>query len=286
MREATGRFQGPPANGAPRRMLTHRFAVLGVTVAALTILGPFGTFQDMALPARLAYWGGLIAVGALLFDLVMLVAQRVLTDHARTWPLMLGAAVLTVSLVQTLLVATLEHELRRSSVAASLGLVELYGYVLVVTLLVSAVPIRLELHARGLLGHPPQAEDPVEAAPVAAPAPVSPAPVTAPFLDRIPDRLGRELLALEMEDHYVRVHTTAGSDLVLMRLRDAIATLNGIDGLQVHRSHWVAASAVTGVERRPDGKLVLRLSNGLRVPVSRSHAAAVRAAGWAEHRAP
>lgn len=299
MRETTGHQGHASPATCLRRRLTRQLPVLGLTVAVLTVLGPFGTFQDMGAAARLAYWGGLIAVGTLLFDLVMLAAQRVLADHARTWPLMLGAALLTVSLVQTLLVATLERELRRTSVAGSLGLVELYGYVLVVTLLVSALPIRLELRARGLLAHdpigrapaqgtaqppfsPPAIPEPDIPEPVVESAPAVPAtPPPSPFLDRIPPRLGRDLLALEMEDHYVRVHTGAGSDLVLMRLRDAIAALGGIDGLQVHRSYWVAAAAVDGVERKPDGKLTLRLRNGLRVPVSRSHVAAVRAAGWA-----
>lgn len=309
MRETTGHQGHASPATCLRRRLTRQLPVLGLTVAVLTVLGPFGTFQDMGAAARLAYWGGLIAVGTLLFDLVMLAAQRVLADHARAWPLTLGAALLTVSLVQTLLVATLERELRRTSVAGSLGLMELYGYVLVVTLLVSALPIRLELRARGLLAHDPIGRAPAQGTaqppfplpaipepvgpelvgpelvgpePVVESAPAVPAtPPPSPFLDRIPPRLGRDLLALEMEDHYVRVHTGAGSDLVLMRLRDAIAALGGIDGLQVHRSYWVAAAAVDGVERKPDGKLTLRLRNGLRVPVSRSHVAAVRAAGWA-----
>jgi len=308
MRETTARgHESPPVAGQLRRHLARRLPILGLTIAALTVLGPFGTFQDMSLTNRLTYWGGLILAGSVLFDLVILTVHRVLTGRFLTerlparrqlWLPALAMALLTVSLVQTAVVATLEQRLRRPSVGPSLGLMELYGYVLVVTLLVSALPIRLKLRDLGLVGDAPAippaphapdtaatdttATDEAETASAPLSAPPASSPAAASFLDRIPPRLGRELLALEMEDHYVRVHTMAGSDLVLMRLRDAIAALSGIDGLQVHRSHWVAATAVAAVERKPDGKLVLRLTNGLCVPVSRSHAAAVRAAGWVE----
>ncbi|WP_247878916.1 LytTR family DNA-binding domain-containing protein [Azospirillum brasilense] len=165
-----------------------------------------------------------------------------------------------------------------------LGLAELFVYVVLVTLLVSAIPVWLELRDRGLLAGPTPPPSPP--APDDAPA-FPPAERAEPaFLARLPARLGRDLLALEMEDHYVRAHTAEGSDLILMRLRDAIAELAGLDGMQVHRSHWVAAAAVAGVERKPDGKLVLVLRDGRRVPVSRSHAAAVREAGWVDKAGP
>ena len=102
---------------------------------------------------------------------------------------------------------------------------------------------------------------------------------SAPFLERIPERLGRNLLHLHMQDHYVEVHTDEGSDLLLLRFRDAIRELDGLDGAQVHRSHWVARAAVAGVERR-NGRIALRLVNGNRVPVSRSFAPALRERGW------
>ncbi|PWC34120.1 transcriptional regulator [Azospirillum sp. TSO35-2] len=266
------------------RLLRRRLPLMAATIVTLAVLGPFGTFREMGFGVRLAYWGSLIATGSLMFELVMVVARRVLPDLERSWPLMLAAAFVTVSLGQTIVVALLEHHLRDRDYLSPAGLAELFGYVLVITALVSALPVWLELRDHGLVGHAPA---PAPATP--GPAPPDPAPATAsdaPFLDRIPPRLGRELLALEMEDHYVRVHTTGGSDLILMRLRDAVAELAGIDGLQVHRSYWVAAAAVAAVERKPDGKLALRLTNGLRVPVSRTHAPAVRAAGWTEKAVP
>jgi DNA-binding LytR/AlgR family response regulator len=93
--------------------------------------------------------------------------------------------------------------------------------------------------------------------------------------------LGRDLLALEMEDNYLRIHTALGSDLVLMRLRDALAELGPERGRQVHRSWWVASGAIASVERTA-GRLVLTLRNGLQVPVSKTSRDSVKDAGWLE----
>ena len=100
------------------------------------------------------------------------------------------------------------------------------------------------------------------------------------FLDRLPPKLrGAELYAVSAEDHYLRLHTSKGQDLILMRLSDAVAELEGIEGARTHRSWWVAKDAVTGA-RRGDGRATLSLKGGVEAPVSRAYAGALRAAGW------
>lgn len=100
------------------------------------------------------------------------------------------------------------------------------------------------------------------------------------FLARLPAALkGAELWAVQAEDHYLRIHSSRGSDLILMRLADAVAELDGIEGAQTHRSWWVARAAVRDV-RRGEGRATLVLANGLEAPVSRSHARTLREAGW------
>ena len=102
----------------------------------------------------------------------------------------------------------------------------------------------------------------------------------ARFLDRLPLKLrGAELFAVEAEDHYLRLHTSRGSDLILMRLSDALAELEGLEGAQTHRSWWVAKGAVVDAERS-DGRAVLTLKGGAKAPVSRTYARALRDAGW------
>lgn len=100
------------------------------------------------------------------------------------------------------------------------------------------------------------------------------------FLDRLPPKLrGAELRAVQSEDHYLRIHTDRGSELILLRLADAVSELEGLEGAQVHRSWWVAKAAVRDV-RRGDGRATLTLEGGLEVPVSRRYSRALRADGW------
>ena len=100
------------------------------------------------------------------------------------------------------------------------------------------------------------------------------------FLSRLPAKLkGAELYAVEAEDHYLRLHTSLGQDLILMRLVDAIAELEGLEGAQTHRSWWVARDAVASVERL-EGRAALTLKDGAEAPVSRGFAKSLRAAGW------
>ncbi len=109
--------------------------------------------------------------------------------------------------------------------------------------------------------------------PAAAAAPVK-------FLERLPLRLrGAEVWAVEAEDHYLRLHTSKGQDLILLRLADAVAELEGIEGAQVHRSWWVARDAITEA-RKGDGRATLTLKDGAEVPVSRTYAGQLRERGW------
>jgi DNA-binding LytR/AlgR family response regulator len=112
----------------------------------------------------------------------------------------------------------------------------------------------------------------------AGPAPAAPDP--SPFLARLPLRLrDARILAVEAEDHFLRVHTDRGSDLILMRLSDAVAELHSLDGAQIHRSWWVARAAVIGVSRG-GGRARFTLAGGLKAPVSRTYAPALRRDGW------
>jgi hypothetical protein len=100
------------------------------------------------------------------------------------------------------------------------------------------------------------------------------------FLERLPAKLkGADLFAVEAQDHYLRLHTSLGQDLILMRLGDAIAELEGIEGSQTHRSWWVARAAVVSAERG-EGRATLTLTDGAEVPVSRGFAKQLRDAGW------
>ena len=118
-----------------------------------------------------------------------------------------------------------------------------------------------------------------ERAPVSTHA-AAPGDPPAAFLKRLPSKLrGAELHAVEAQDHYLRLHTSRGSDLILMRLSDALDELEGLDGTRTHRSWWVARDAVRGV-RRDSGRVFLTVPGGVEAPVSRTYLAVLREEGW------
>ncbi|MGD1877535.1 MAG: LytTR family DNA-binding domain-containing protein, partial [Kiloniellaceae bacterium] len=112
------------------------------------------------------------------------------------------------------------------------------------------------------------------AAPPAAPRPVllRPSAPTAPaFLARFDPPVKGQVLAVQAQEHYVRVITAEGALTTLYRFGDALRELEGLSGVQVHRSFWVADAGVAAIKAGRRGvRIVLR--NGEQVPVSARHA--------------
>lgn len=136
-----------------------------------------------------------------------------------------------------------------------------YGYVLVISLIVTSAAYGFDLLK----------EQQVAADDVSDPI--------ASFLERLPVKFRTaDLYAISSEDHYLRVHTSLGEELILMRLADAVRELSHVDGLQVHRSWWVAKAGVTD-EKKADGRNFLILPTGTEVPVSRSYRAKAKDVG-------
>jgi hypothetical protein len=246
--------------GRPR---LQRWAIsLGIGLV-LALLGPFGSYA-MPLGDRLLIWMATCLAAAEICRSAMLLSLA--TWRGLPWPLAaaigLTLAVLPLGAVVALAVGLVTGRW----FGHSGSLLALAGQVWLLTLLIG---LGWAFIVQRLRPHPAPA--------VAAGTGTGRRP--SPFLDRLPAHLGRELVCLAMEDHYVRAHTSEGSTLILMRLRDAIAELGGVAGRQVHRSYWVAEGAILRIERRGDTRR-LRLKNGLEVPVSRRHLPALRAAGW------
>jgi len=245
---------------------------LGVALAlavVLGLLGPFGTYA-MPLAPRLGKWL-LFILGGFVFFRPVTAAGSVVAAH--TWLPRLAAialANLLAAMPTTLLVAWLlvGGDVTRVGLA---GLAELYGDVVIVGLVMTAVQLAMNRTPGGTTVAPAAGTAGVE-----APAPSAALPRLAA---RLPDDWGGRVIAISNEDHYVRVHVAEASMLVLMRMSDAVAEMDGVDGARVHRGWWVARGAVAGVERR--GRAVwLRLANGLEAPVARNMAAALRQQGW------
>lgn len=102
---------------------------------------------------------------------------------------------------------------------------------------------------------------------------------TISMLSRRPDGLTGQIRYLQMEDHYLRVHTEHGDGLVLHRLSDATNDLLETDGLQVHKSWWVARAAISEF-RNENRKRSIIASDGTIIPIGRSFEKKLREAGW------
>ena len=240
------------------------WAALVAVGIVLGVAGPFGTYEALALPPRLAYWLLVVIVTYFTADLIVGVLKTVLFRErpGTAVTILLGAVAgpFVAGLVWLMNLWILPS-------AAGIAYLPLLGYVTIMTATVAGV---ISYASGSLVAQ----QERVPAMP-AEPAPQRPA-----LLDRLPAALRGRLLYLSMQDHYVEVVTDKGSHLVLMRLADAIGETAGTEGMQVHRSHWVARDAVAGSVR--DGaRLTLRLVNGAELPVSRSKLADVRKAGLA-----
>lgn len=237
------------------------FLIVLAISALLARLGPFGTFAELAPVERAAYWVGL----TLLLWLQIEVARHVLRGWKAHWAVRGAAAAAIGAIPSAFEVAWAESLLRVERDLGLVDLVKIYGDALLIALSLSLL---LEFIAsRGASRSGPALSTPGARAGDALVAALP------------PERRGR-LLAFAAEDHYLRVFTDRGEDLILRRFADAIAEVGAIDGLRVHRSWWVARDAVTGTER--DGeRMMLRLSNGVGVPVSRTYLLTVREAGLA-----
>ena len=249
--------------------LARRIAIEVMVIAAiglaLAVLGPFGSYA-IPLGPRALYWIGFILAGYVIFRPMLIVAHW-LSQASGIGPFAAQLVALTLgSLPLSIMIGAFLNRLMPPVTDAPVErYLQVWGIGLAVTLFMNRFLHPVETSAL------PAGPELATAAPSQPPRPR--------FMDRLPASVGPQLLCLSMEDHYVRAHGLTGSALLLMRMRDAVLELEGVAGLQVHRSWWVATDAVELVERDGD-RMQLRLVNGLVVPVARSHTGAVRAQGW------
>ncbi len=114
------------------------------------------------------------------------------------------------------------------------------------------------------------------AATAAAPVPAAP-PLSLPgegLLDRLPLAIGRQLVSISSDLHYLQVVTRRGRATVLGSLAEVESEL-GQRGLRIHRSHWVALDAIRRLHRNAQGWRC-ELQDGRSLPVSRRRAAEIK----------
>lgn len=238
------------------------WAALVSAALVLGLAGPFGTFEELRLLPRLAYWAAIVVTTyfagvATVFLLVRLVRPGRPTGLPG-YALAGAAAGVPVAAIVSLI-----NLQAFGGPEPPISYLALLAYCVAIAAVVSTVvaAFQTDAAASGSRGKTPGT------AGSARPG----------ILDRLPAHLRGRLLYMSMQDHYVDVHTDKGSTLVLMRLGDAIAETGGTAGLQIHRSHWVALDAVDGPVRR-DSRLFVKMQDGALLPVSRSYAPALKEA--------
>lgn len=219
---------------------------LVVSVLA-SVAGPFGTLEAMGPVVRTLYWTGTagIAIG------LSLVAERLTKDAGRgrlfgVWALFVLVLATGSHLVNSVMFEHWGGWRDWAYLAATVGITTT-----AVHLLIWGLRTRI-------------------------PAPTAKAQDDT-FQRRLPIAVRGPLIRIEAQDHYLNVVTQNGQDLILMRLGDAMAELEG-KGLQVHRSHWISVQGVSA-HRRDKGRDVLVMSDGAQVPVSRSFRTRAQEAG-------
>lgn len=229
-------------------------AVLASMIVVLVISGPFGTLQTMSLMTRVGYWTLLLlltfSAGSLFGAWGRLTLDAYGYRHGSRCLLIGSAMGLPVAVV----VLAIDRFTFGAEVLALPNLLHTLGNVfLICTVLAGVLPL--------LRGRDRSAAAPAGASHVEEKSPE--------LLQRLPADKRGDVISISACDHYVRVVTTRGEALLLMRLRDAIESVHPCPGIRTHRSHWVAREAVQAVTRH-QGRYRITTTANETLPVSRS----------------
>lgn len=230
----------------------------------LSIINPYGATNALPIWVGWLYWTGMIGFGTMVG---MTITRYTLKRFEGQSGLVIWLVISSVTALIITPVLSLVHFLLGDS-SAFAEMPMLYVFVWVITAAMSALGWLLHLlQSKGEGGEvgeiSPKGDETIRT-----------------FMSRLPlPYRTAELYGISSEDHYLRVHTSAGEHLFLERLSTAIHQLDGAKGLQTHRSWWVAEIGVKETKSR-NGRITLTLKSGAEVPVSRTYARAVREAGW------
>jgi LytTr DNA-binding domain len=260
---------GRQMRGMAKHIGVEIFLVLVIGLV-LGLFGPFGTYA-IPIASRIVSWMVFTLLGYAIFRPLIILGQWMSAALRVSQIIGVGLALAIAAVPMTAMMALLFSGFDPAKAMRLQNLGALYFQVWLIGFLINGL---MTLLFRREAASPAEAVIPAQnASPAVVPSPLVPA-----FADRLPAGFG-PILALNSEDHYVRTFGESRDVLVLLRLRDAIAELSGVDGMQVHRSWWVARAAVSSVRR--DGRiLALILTNGKEVPVAREKVSQLRQTGW------
>ena len=246
----------------------QRIVVFALAMSICVFLGPFNTGADLSLWDRVAFWTMAIAIVGIFMEVCIVAAMdsRWLRSLPTFVQMSIGSAFGSVP--GTAFVIALNKVFRPEHMDIIL-FPKLWAQVAIMGVLIAGLDMLLGNRVR--VKHD---EKPIKETTEAEPSvPVQLKP--ARLFQRLPVRLREaQIISMSMQDHYVEVTTTNGSEMLLMRLSDAMDLLDNIAGAQTHRSHWAAQTHATEITKN-GRRHELSLSDGRSIPVSNSYKAAV-----------
>ncbi|MCF6288877.1 MAG: LytTR family transcriptional regulator [Proteobacteria bacterium] len=225
-------------------------------------LGPFGSFV-MPLLQRLLYWVVVIFIGYFIYHHVLHISRWLFADKEINKYIKFIIPSIIAAFLLAICINFLIYLFFAQPVDLSKTILRLFPQVLILGWIISFIIGLINSQFWKVLDN----HDSTNTVPTIKPGKL--------FIDRIPHHLGEQLLCFVMEDHYLKVYTHKGEHMILMRMKDALNELQDYNGLQVHRSWWVAIDAVSKV-KKSGRNIRLTLKNGLEVPVSRTYAKKIK----------
>lgn len=262
----------------PPMLRSRRFRMALVTTGTglcLGLLGPFGSYLNPGLGWRLLYWCGSIWLGLLVFGGTWLAWRRLAARLGRgRWPAlaaMMAGATCVLAAVTRIAAMMIWPGLHRFAPG--------WGVWYLQSGLIAAAGAAFMCIVRRPAAYAPPASASASASASADTGADTGAGGVITGRPARAARFGHDVIALQMEDHYVRVHTRGGSRLVHMTLTEAMEALGPVEGLRTHRSWWVSRAAVNRVEGTPRA-MRLHLQGDVVAPVARGAVALLREKGW------
>ena len=225
---------------------------IGIT-AVFVLIGPFGTFEGMQFGTRLTYWFVKVGVADVVVSFTHRLTDPRLNGQTRLHRLLFRAFIFIVVYAP---ITWLWSCLFESRLMSPMG----FGFFLLndcaLTIVLFILAYYLCSDEADFIGQHPQ------------------------LYDRLVDKTSAGIIRLAVNDHFVEVFLDDGTTQRLrMRLSDAVREMDHAPGFCTHRSHWVSRTHIVKAVKE-DGREFVVLTDGAKVPVSKTYRENVQAAGF------
>lgn len=262
--------------------LSSPVAIIGWLTGSIvtSLVGPFSTYEVIPLGERLLFWTSILFIAVTVASAIQ-ISLRQIFPSLKIIRLTVLSCSIFILLYWFFILITISYVYSYLILPSSFFLL---GVICGVTLPIFAM---IYLLSPETLYPPEETIEQVAApsvgfvAPIIEPSVPNPAPESNGqnrFLQKFLPESGNKLIRLAMRDHYLEVFTETGQKLLHMRFSDALQHVAGMNGEQIHRSHWINFDEITDVVRQ-SGKIGFRMSDGVVVPIARSRKSALKDRG-------